>query len=235
MTPSEWKKIQKRLLKLGFNPGPIDGIRGRMTTNAVRAFQASRGLLVDGIVGPVTYGALFASAEVTEAPLIDGMPWFDEANRLIGTREVVGAGDNATILDWAEELDIDYGDDDIPWCGLFVAHCIGSTLQSEPLPNNPLGARQWISFGESCDPQLGAVIVFWRGSPDGWQGHVGFYAGEDATHYHTLGGNQSNAVNIRRITKERFLGARWPLTGGPQAGITLAGDQNAQDSDGNEA
>lgn len=235
MTPSEWKKIQRRLYLLGFNPGPIDGIRGRMTIGAVKAFQHSRGLVADGIVGPLTRAALFGVSEGAEVPSFDTMPWFDEANRLIGLKEDTSSGSNPTIIKWGEELDLAYGDDDIPWCGLFVAHCMGSTLGNEPLPNNPLGARNWLSFGEACDPQLGAVMVFWRGKKTGWQGHVGLYAGEDDTHFHVLGGNQSNAVNIKRITRSRYLGARWPLTGGEPTGVRLAGNSSTGESDGNEA
>ncbi|BBD66186.1 peptidoglycan binding domain-containing protein [Nostoc commune NIES-4072] len=36
----------------------VDGIYGRETVNRVRSFQASKGLLVDGTVGPETRGAL---------------------------------------------------------------------------------------------------------------------------------------------------------------------------------
>jgi peptidoglycan hydrolase-like protein with peptidoglycan-binding domain len=50
--------IQKKLSDLGYDPGPIDGIMGPLTRAAIRAFQAARGLAVDGIVGPQTAGAL---------------------------------------------------------------------------------------------------------------------------------------------------------------------------------
>ncbi|MFZ4573572.1 MAG: PGRP and LysM peptidoglycan-binding domain-containing protein [Phycisphaerales bacterium] len=50
--------LQQRLNNLGFNPGPIDGIQGPLTTGAVKAFQAAFGLGVDGIVGPQTRGKL---------------------------------------------------------------------------------------------------------------------------------------------------------------------------------
>ena len=235
MRKQDWITVQKRLLKLGFNPGPIDGIRGRLTIGAVRAFQASRGLLADGIVGRQTFAALFGENAPTNKPSFDGMPWYEAAQDLIGLKEDTSSKSNPIILDMAEELDINYKDDDIPWCGLFVAHCIGSTLSAEPLPTVPLRARAWERFGDGCEPQLGAVMVFWRKTKTSGFGHVGFYAGEDKTHYHILGGNQSNAVNVKRITKARFLDARWPLTAIDPEGIKVAGDANAPTSDNNEA
>jgi peptidoglycan L-alanyl-D-glutamate endopeptidase CwlK len=47
-------ELQKALLAAGFNPGVIDGDFGNGTFNAVSAFQASKGLLADGIAGPRT-------------------------------------------------------------------------------------------------------------------------------------------------------------------------------------
>ncbi len=51
-------EIQSMLRSLGFYFGEIDGIYGSMTANAVRNFQRSFGLTVDGIVGPETFGAM---------------------------------------------------------------------------------------------------------------------------------------------------------------------------------
>jgi peptidoglycan hydrolase-like protein with peptidoglycan-binding domain len=36
----------------------VDGVFGRLTEAAVKAFQKSRGLVVDGIVGPLTWSKL---------------------------------------------------------------------------------------------------------------------------------------------------------------------------------
>lgn len=235
MTVEEWMRVQHRLIKLGFNPGPVDGIRGRQTTNAIRVFQNANDLVVDGIVGPNTFRALFGDQPQAVQPISDDMPWFDTAKQLVGTREVGGSANNPAILKWADDIDIDYASDDIPWCGLFVAHCIGSTLGMEPMPTNPLGARNWLKFGRECTPQLGAVLVFWRGKPSGWTGHVGFYAGEDPNFWHVLGGNQSDAVNILKIPRVRLLGARWPVTAGLPAGTVVAGDSNVLVTSGNEA
>ena len=50
--------LQESLTKLGYNPGPIDGIFGPKTDVAVRSFQKSKGLVVDGIVGNKTWAAI---------------------------------------------------------------------------------------------------------------------------------------------------------------------------------
>jgi len=86
-------------------------------------------------------------------------------------------------------------------------------MPDEALPTNPLGARKWNSFGKKTSPRLGAVMVFWRESRNGWKGHVGFYWAEDADAYHILGGNQANSVCVTRISKDRLLTARWPHSG----------------------
>lgn len=206
------KEIQHALARRGFSPGPVDGIWGRQTEAAVRAFQAEAGLLIDGIVGPVTQRALFGDPMDAEPFNNPAIPWFQEARRQLGTLEEPGPASNPEILDWADDAGIPYKSDDIPWCGLFVAHCITSTLIAEPLPANPLGAQQWRKFGAPCSVRPGAVLVFWREKPTSWKGHVGFYAGEDKKAYNVLGGNQGNKVSVARIAKSRLLEARWPAT-----------------------
>ena len=51
-------RLQEALSAAGFDPGPHDSIFGPLVRAAVVAFQTDRGLLVDGIVGPQTWGAL---------------------------------------------------------------------------------------------------------------------------------------------------------------------------------
>lgn len=127
-----------------------------------------------------------------------------EALKLYGTEEVVGTFHNTEILDWADEIGCGkvYSNDEIPWCGLFVgvvAHRAG-----KPIPANPLWARNWNTWGEKCDAELGCVLVFGR---DGG-GHVGLYVGEDDQRYYVLGGNQGNKVCIKPIDKDRLLACR---------------------------
>jgi peptidoglycan hydrolase-like protein with peptidoglycan-binding domain len=52
------REVQERLWKLGYRPGPIDGMFGAHTQAAVQWFQIKHGLETDGIVGPKTLGLL---------------------------------------------------------------------------------------------------------------------------------------------------------------------------------
>lgn len=184
------REIQIALLKAGHDPQGIDGIMGANTRAAIMAFQAAHGLEVDGIVGPVTSQALFGDA-VISLPL----PWMAEARRHLGMQEGTRTADRLMRMNTAA----------IPWCGAFVALCM-SAMPVEPLPANPLWARNWMKFGRETGAAYGAVAVFRRG--DG--GHVGFVAGHDESALFILGGNQSNRVSIAKIAKNRLLGYRWP-------------------------
>ena len=46
--------LQVALRAHGFDPGPVDGVRGPSTTGALLRFQRAKGLVPDGKVGPVT-------------------------------------------------------------------------------------------------------------------------------------------------------------------------------------
>ena len=52
------KYLQYKLLSRLYNPGTIDGIFGKNTTNAVKQFQKDNNLVVDGIVGNKTWSKL---------------------------------------------------------------------------------------------------------------------------------------------------------------------------------
>ena len=41
-------RVQGGLAQLGYRPGPVDGVMGPQTSDAIRAYQRDHGLLVDG-------------------------------------------------------------------------------------------------------------------------------------------------------------------------------------------
>ncbi|MDP6717697.1 MAG: peptidoglycan-binding domain-containing protein [Pirellulaceae bacterium] len=54
------RAAQGRLRDRGFDPGPVDGVYGKKTRDAVKAFQRSVGVLkADGVIGVRTWDALF--------------------------------------------------------------------------------------------------------------------------------------------------------------------------------
>lgn len=59
--------VQKALSALGHDPGKIDGKDGPNTQKAVREFQASASIKIDGIVGPETRGALVTALDAKAA------------------------------------------------------------------------------------------------------------------------------------------------------------------------
>ena len=127
-----------------------------------------------------------------------------QAINLLGTKEIVGKIHNDEIIGWAKELDIEniYTNDEIAWCGLFVAICAKrANLEANITAREALWALNWHKFGtRQTIAMLGDVLTFRRKTG----GHVGFYVGEDKDCYHILGGNQANSVNVTRIEKGRL-------------------------------
>ena len=56
--------LQSRLTEMGFNCGRVDGIYGEMTEAAVKEFQKSAGVKVDGKCGPATIIALLRLTKI---------------------------------------------------------------------------------------------------------------------------------------------------------------------------
>ena len=187
--------IQIGLDRLGHTPGAIDGQWGVRTARALRHLVAANGR---------------AASQSPQGPL----PWITEAKTALGRNE---ARDRTWLMNWLKRDGRSLGDPGKnPWCGDFVETCIRMGLPAEPLlgalDTNPYWARNWLLFGRAVQPIVGAVPIFKRGQG----GHVGFAVGQDDMNFFVLGGNQSDAVTIARITKSRLLGARWPTTYPPR-------------------
>lgn len=134
------------------------------------------------------------------------LPWMVVAESLIGIKEVRGARHNPEILQmWRDIKRGGIKTDEVPWCAAFVGACLErSGIESTRFE----GARSYVSWGQRlAEPVAGCVVVFSR---DGG-GHVGFVVGQDkAGNLLVLGGNQSDAVNIRAFPRSRVTAYRWP-------------------------
>ena len=142
--------------------------------------------------------------------------WLTYARSFNNLREVPGPRSNATILGWLVKLKAWWKDDATPWCGVFVGYVMQE--YGFPIPRDWMRAKAWADWGvnlRTTHLAPGAVLIFGREGG----GHVGYYVGEDATHYHVFGGNQSDSVNTMRLGKGRLIAARWPkgepVVGGP--------------------
>lgn len=207
--------LQWFLTKLGYNPGPIDAVIGPKTRAAISAFQADRGHHVTGTITA-------ALIEAFNKEVVPGRwpAWVHNALSFIGVEEVPGAASNPTIMKWALDLNIRYDGDHIAWCGLLVAAMLHEASTDTPLPDNVLGARQYLTIGQKIDPsaaEIGDLAIFWRIAKSDWRGHVGFYMGAVGDQIIVLGGNQSNSVSIIMKDRAKLLGIRRPVIAGKAA------------------
>ena len=132
--------------------------------------------------------------------------WIVEAKKHIGLAEISGPKHNATILNWLKELKAWWKEDETPWCGAFVAHCMQAA--GIEYPKYWMRAKDWATWGDPVKkPTMGCVVVFERRGG----GHVGFVMGQDEKgRLMVLGGNQGNKVSIAPFDPARAIAYRVP-------------------------
>ena len=150
--------------------------------------------------------------------------WIDHAFRHRGLREIPGPRHNPTILQWIRSLKGWFKDDETPWCGTFVAHCLD--VAGLPIPKHWYRAKAYLDYGAACNKDsipFGAICV--KGRTGG--GHVFFAVARspDGQRIYGLGGNQSNMVNIAAFRLSDIIGVRWPDRAAPRMALPIA--QNA--------
>lgn len=138
---------------------------------------------------------------------MSGQKWMENGRKLIGMTEIKGAQHAPEILQmWRDIKRGGIKDDETPWCAAFV----GAMLERSGIKSSRFeSARSYLDWGQLlAAPVPGCVVVFTRKGG----GHVGFAVGRDkAGHLLILGGNQSDAVNIKAFPVSRVTGYRWPL------------------------
>src|SRR5689334_8732913 len=114
--------------------------------------------------------------------------WIAKALCYVGVREIPGPRHNPTIVSWWSRIGAFFRDDETPWCAAFV----GGVLEEVGITSSrSAAARSYLQWGVKLPaPAMGAIVVFWRGSANGWSGHVGFVVGKDQHgNLMVLGGN----------------------------------------------
>jgi uncharacterized protein (TIGR02594 family) len=131
---------------------------------------------------------------------------FKIALAYLGTKEIYGREHNNVVVNFFKRVVGKAYSDETAWCAAFVGSCL---VESGLASTKALNARSYTHWGEIVKkPRRGDVLVFWRESPKSWKGHVGFYYGETEKDYIVLGGNQNNAVSLKKYPKSRLLGIR---------------------------
>ncbi len=233
-----------KLIQLGYHQGPPTATFDDALARAVKAFQmqnadsVGRPLVVDGVVGPVTAAAIArrlgrAAPVAVSAPVPTGL-----AMPATGGSPTARGALQAALAEMAAGHGEEGGNNMGPhvarylngilappadWCAGFVSWCFKNSGQPMPYPYS-LGARDvlkklrdrgfGIAPGDADPPQPGDVIVWWRGSPGGWQGHVGLVHSYADGIVRTVEGNKTPKVGSFTYTLasiDRLLGfARVP-------------------------
>ena len=134
---------------------------------------------------------------------------YDLAKAEVGTVEWA-KGDNPKVVAYFKDSgNPGVTNDETAWCAAFV----GAMLRRAGVKSTgALNARSYLDWGTPVDRKNalpGDVVIFKRGSSS-WQGHVAFFVKDRGALIDVLGGNQSNAVNVKGYQAAALLGIRRP-------------------------
>lgn len=127
----------------------------------------------------------------------------------LGTKEIVGSKHSPRIIEYHSTTG-KFSDDETAWCSSFCKWvCLKAGVKPDLLKMITAAARSWLTFGvETTRPKEWDIVIFWRGSISGWQGHVAFFKYVKDGRVYCVGGNQSDAVNLSSYPLSQVLGYR---------------------------
>ncbi|HEY4187789.1 MAG TPA: peptidoglycan-binding protein [Polyangia bacterium] len=202
------KQAQQRLDDVGCGPLPVDGIFGDATASSVELFQTRRDLVPDGVVGPITWDALFLEPPVVSdqapTPLLKSV--LATAATQLGVRETPGKPNRGPQVDeYVRSVGLDPAGG-YSWCQAFVYWCFVQASAALGAANpcvrtagvldhwakSPLGARVYAQAAFD-DPGLvrpGAIFIIDHG---GGRGHTGLVTQVVSGAVTTIEGNTNQA------------------------------------------
>ncbi|MBT0318580.1 TIGR02594 family protein [Morganella morganii] len=133
--------------------------------------------------------------------------WITEARKEIDISELLGTGQKAIDQMWIDSKlrGLVGTARKVPWCAGFVNACLERAGIRSTRSDS---SRSYLAFGDALkEPAYGCIVTFSRTGG----GHVGFVVGKtESGQLMVLGGNQSDAVNIKAFGTDRVTGYRWP-------------------------
>lgn len=136
----------------------------------------------------------------------------NEIEKIEGLREIKGQEHEPLILEMFATVGHQWvRDDETAWC----AACMGYVLDKAGMKHTgKLNARSYLDLSGEIDIDEavpGDIVIFSRGNPDGWQGHVAVYYDRASNgDIICIGGNQSDMVKKSTYRLDRLLGVRRP-------------------------
>ena len=186
--------LQSRLTEMGFNCGRVDGIFGEMTEAAVKEFQKSVGVKVDGKCGPATIIALLRLTKIVSggapAALRESAAQKNRgpalANKVIVIDPASGDHENEAVYDIAQRLE-----------GRLLA--LGaSVFLTRGAHNNPSEAER-ISFTNQNNADLLISLHVDHHANASARGVATFFYGNDQHGVHSIVGERFASLVQREI------------------------------------
>jgi N-acetylmuramoyl-L-alanine amidase len=196
--------LQSRLTEMGFNSGRVDGIFGEMTEHAVKEFQKSVGVKVDGKCGPATIIALLRLTKIVSggapAALRESAAQKNRgpalANKVIVIDPASSEYENEIVYDIAQRLE-----------GRLLA--LGaSVFLTRGAHNNPTEAER-ITFTNQNSADLLISLHVDTQANSSARGVATFFYGSDQHGVHSIVGERFASLVQREIcARTDFLNCR---------------------------
>ena len=236
--------LQARLTEMGFDCGRVDGIYGELTSGAVKEFQKSVGIAVDGQCGPATVIALIRLTKIvsggTPSQLRESASQKNRgpalANKVIVLDPSLGGKDKGNVANNVIESEIVY---DIAQRVEGRLLALGASVFLTRGANNSPSEAERITFSNQREADLMISLhVDSHPNPDA-HGVATYFYGSDAHGIHSIVGERFASLVQREIcARTDLLNCRthamtWDLlrlTKAPVVRIDLGYASNAGDA-----
>lgn len=198
----EVKQLQEQLKAQGKYDGPISGTFDQKTMDAVKSYQAAKGLQVDGLVGQQTWGSFSGNSYPPGVKMLkDGGAggWTRDLAALGGVSSFSPRGGTGTAGGGGEQMPANFpGMDAVPANGSTVQKMLAS-------------ARSYLGYHEGAGNSNMFSRAMGRG-PEAWCADFVSFISRQA------GAHTVNTASAQGIADQLASQGRWKGRGNPQPG-----------------